>query len=483
MKQLMTLLFSLVIIGVNAQSIVPVTRFHERDSRYTFYNNNFLSGFLQADCHQSAASHEGFLQIPFIGNPPLVYVGEKDSTQFMAYASGYEFTQRNDAAEAYNVLFTRYGISAEVTAHPAYCMQQIAFPDTTADKGFLLDIDHAGSGALNEDMDVVLIDKQTIRAYKRTNQGGVNGKSLYYVAHFSHPFHQWNVRREVVRLENGQREHRCKAAFVFNLKPTDKLTVYSAVSSASTDDAYAHLALKEGKRHFNDARRPVVTQRETPLMAQQTAPKPQSAMPKQRISQSPSSKTKSIPSKSTPTAKSTPTNASSMAVNYLETATRNANLQVAFTSALQQLSHLQPIKKVTHALAMIDAITPIYKEYAQNAAEADSLLKQYEQSVFEGKQITDEQAVWFVFNALGFVPNKPEVGTDYRIVRPMFNVITMQLPHTRRFIMHVKNNGAANTQVVSAALMRVPLSESLTFSREQLQKGGVMELKMARSSN
>lgn len=483
MKHLITLLFSLVMIGVNAQSIVPVTRFHERDSRYTFYNNNFLSGFLQADCHQSAASREGFLQIPFIGNPPLVYVGEKDSTQFMAYASGYEFTQRDDAAEAYNVLFTRYGISAEVAAHPAYCVQQIVFPDTTTDKGFLLDIDHAGSGALNEDMDVVLIDKQTIRAYKRTNQGGVNGKSLYYVAHFSHPFHQWNVRREVVRLENGQREHRCKAAFVFNLKPTDKLTVYSAVSSASTDDAYAHLALKEGKRHFNDARRPVVVQKETPLLAQQTASKPQSATPKQRVSQSPSPQSKSVSPKTSPTPKPTPTNASSMAVNYLETATRNANLQVAFTSALQQLSHLQLVKKATHALAMIDAITPIYKEYAQNAAEADSLLKQYEQSVFEGKQITDEQAVWFVFNALGFVPNKPEVGTDYRIVRPMFNVITMQLPHTRRFIMHVKNNSAANMQVVSAALMRVPLSESLTFSREQLQKGGVMELKMARSSN
>lgn len=485
MKHLITLLFSLVMIGINAQSIVPIMRFHERDSRYTFYNNNFLSGFMQADSHQSAANCEGFLQIPFVGNPPLVYVGEKDSTQFMAYASGYEFTKRDETTEAYDVLFTRYGVQAEVMAHPAYCVQQITFPDTTADKGFLLDIDHAGCGAINEDMDVVLIDKQTIRAYKRTHQGGVNGRSLYYVAHFSHPFHQWNVRREVVRLENGQREHRCKAAFVFDLKSTDKLTIYSAVSSASTDDAYAHLALKEGKRHFSDARRPVVEQKEKPLLAQQTAPqsatsKVQSTPSKQRVIPPSASTNKQDPSKPSPSTKYTPTSASSMVPNYLETATRNANLQVAFTSALQQLSHLQSVRKATNALALVDAITPIYKEYAQDAIEADSLLKQYEQSVFEGKKITDEQAVWFVFNALGFVPNRPEVGADFRIVRPMFNVVTMQLPHTRRFIMHVKNNAALNSRVVSASLMRVPLSESLTFSREQLQKGGVMELKMAR---
>lgn len=484
MKQLITLLFSLITIGMNAQSMVPITRFHERDSRYTFYNNNFLSGFMQADSRQSAANREGFLQIPFVGNPPLVYVGEKDSTQFMAYASGYEFAKRDDTAEVYDVLFTRYGIQADVMAHPAYCEQQITFPDTTADKGFLLDIDHAGSGALNEDMDVVLIDKQTIRAYKRTSQGGVGGKSLYYVAHFSHPFHQWNVRREVVRLESGQREHRCKAAFVFDLKPTDKLIVYSAVSQASTDDAYAHLALKEGKRHFNDARRPVVSQKNEPLLAQQTVSnspsKAKFTTPKQRVSPSAPSANRQDNSKSSPSAKSPSPKSSSMASDYLETATRNANLQVAFTSALQQLSHLQSVRKAANALALIDAITPIYKEYAQSAVEADSLLKQYEQSVFEGKKITDEQAVWFVFNALGFVPSKPEVGADYRIVRPMFNVVTMQLPHTRRFIMHCKNNSSANTLVSSATFMREPLPASLTFSREQLQKGGVLELKMAR---
>lgn len=105
-------------------------------------------------------------------------------------------------------------------------------------------------------MDVVFIDKRTIRAYKRTAKGGVGSRALYYVAHFSHPFTQWNVRREVVRLENGEREHRCKAAFVFNLGKHDMLTVVSAVSEMSSDDALAHLNLKGVQKHISDERNP-----------------------------------------------------------------------------------------------------------------------------------------------------------------------------------------------------------------------------------
>ena len=79
-------LFATVIFYGLAQSISPITRFHSTNSPYTQYNDQFLSGFLQTSSVLN--SRNGFLQLPFVGDPLLVYVGEKDSTQFMAYASG-----------------------------------------------------------------------------------------------------------------------------------------------------------------------------------------------------------------------------------------------------------------------------------------------------------------------------------------------------------------------------------------------------------
>ena len=49
--------------------------------------------------------------MPFVGNPVWVYVGEKDSTQFMAYASGYEFAEGLPPGKC-RARLTRYDIRA-----------------------------------------------------------------------------------------------------------------------------------------------------------------------------------------------------------------------------------------------------------------------------------------------------------------------------------------------------------------------------------
>lgn len=473
---LLCLMAAFASLATQAQWLVPITRFHDKDSKYTYYNHNFLSGFMQS-AHVNDAN-DGFLQLPFVGEPLLRYVGEKDSTQFMAYASGYEFYQRDDAAKRYDVLYTRYGVKATVESFPAYCVQRFAYPDTTAEKGFLLDIDHALHGAGNEDMDVEFIDKRTIRAYKRTAKGGGGSRALYYVAHFSHPFSQWNIRREVVRLENGEREHRCKAAFVFNLGKHDMLTVVSAVSEMSTDEAYAHLKLKDKSRHFSDERKPLLAaNNEKPALARvENKKRPtvtQNKVGNTRTATSNKNVANNRPATSTQSS-ATPNNG----LDFIETTTRNANLSAAFSAAVMQLRRLPQVKRATNAMAFIDAITPIYKELCGGEV-ADSLLKQHIDAVFSGQKITDAQAAWFVFNAMGFVPQQTE-GTPetYRVVRPLFNVVTMQLPRTRRFILHTKNNGMGTRRIASATLMRVPLTDGLTFTRQEWLRGGVLEVKM-----
>lgn len=476
-------------LNVLAQVLAPVTHFHSHNSQYTYYDNNFLSGFMQ-NGHQQAVS-DGFLQLPFVGDPLLVYVGEKDSTQFMAYASGYTLEQLSPTT--YRANYTRYNVLAELQCMPAYCVQKYTYPDTLADKGFLLDIDNAASGAQNEDMEVVFVDKRTIRAYKRSEQKLAHVPELFYVAHFSHPFSKWNVRREVVRLENGQREQRCKAAFVFDLPKGEALTVTSAVSALSTDDAFAQLHISGNKRHFNDQRKSSTPQSETNnrLLAQnkvhtRNLPSRNKATRPTTMGQKGTKPTPQQPLPQQPQPISQRLTAAYSPAKWLEISTRNAELQAAFTAAIKQLQQQLPKAKMApDALAFIDAITPLYLQCENKESNdielTDSLLRHHAQSLFAGQSMTNAQAAWFVLNALGFVPNQaPSTAQAFRLVRPLFNVLTLHLPRTRRLILHTKNNTPRNLHMKQATLMHQPLGADFTFTREQLVKGGILEVKMMR---
>lgn len=267
---------------------------------------------------------------------------------------------------------------------------------------------------------------------------------------------------------------------MFELPKSEVLTVTSAVSAVSTDAAYALVQSNGAKKHFSDKRQPKPKTDDSRLLAQ-NHPSPQ-----QRTST-----TKAHPHATASTAKPTkPTTAHQeqrivrqpssnvyAPTKWLEIATRDAELQAAFTAALKQLQrHHLKAKQAIDALSFIDAITPLYPTGATtDTQEADSVLRQTAQALFTGQQMTDAQAAWFIFNALGFVPDD---NNRFRLVRPLFNVATLQLPRTRRLIIHTKNNTPRNCHIKQAILMHQPLTSDTTFSREQLIKGGIMEIKM-----
>lgn len=255
------------------------------------------------------------------------------------------------------------------------------------------------------------------------------------MAHFSHPFNKWNVRREVVRTENGQREQRCKAAFVFDLKPGEELTVQSAVSAVSTDGAYAAIGKPLAKRHFSDQRKaqPQLSTNGQPLTAQRQTQA-------SRTTKYPTTAATSKPAQSN----SSMTAASTLPVRYIEISTRDAQMQAAFAAALSQLMHNANCRKAANAAELLNAIAPLYNGDAtktdDNAVLTDSLLRQYAQSLFTGQSgnLSDTQAAWFVFNAMGLVPHNDDGQDGYKLVRPLFNVVTLHLPRGRRLILHTK---------------------------------------------
>lgn len=468
----MLLLLAATNVSIYAQNIIPVKRFHEKNSPYRDYQNNFISGFMQT-CEPDSLN--GFLQMPFIGDPLLVYVGEKDSTQFTAYASGFENQKITLNKGRYEVDLTRYGIKADLLTKSSYCVQRYDYPDTTATKGFLIDLDHALYGAGNGDMDVKFIDRNTIRAYRRSKKTDDGEPELYYVAHFSHPFSTWNIRREKVQLKNGEKESRCKVAFTFELKNGELLTVQSAVSSQSTDDAYAQIKGLPEEKHFSD-KRPAKYEEDKPLLAQNTEGKQRSnssSNPLRRRIVPPIARLDQLPNTDL---------GGNYAASLIEITTRDAESRAAFYSAMNTLLRTAECKTASNGLDFLSRIEEFYKAHTeampQTAEQTDTILHQYVSKLFTGggEKATNAQAAWYVFNALGFCPT--DTAGTYRLTRPIFNVSTIYLPQGRRFIVHTKNISRGRYTISKATLSHQPLPESLTFTRQRMFRGGIMEVKM-----
>ena len=495
-------MFALCSLYCKAQTVHPVTRFHTTDSPYTTYRNNFLSGFMQlAPQAEVCDSLNGFLQVPILGRPVWVYVGEKDSTQFMAYASGYHDLKQS--SDSISVMLTRYDIQARLEQRDGVLVQHYTYPDTTAEKAFLLDVDHVLGGATNEDMDIKMVDRRNIRAYKR----GYDAQSpqLYYYAHFSQPYESYNIRRERVTLENGQKESRVKAVFSFLLRDGEELTVTSAVSKRNADEAYALVEGHRPAQSFKDQRKPR-PQEERPALAdnrQSTQPvaTASAAECKERRTPAPAasavkpSRPNRLPQQTLrSTSAPSRTRGTSMA-DLIVVETREAPLRAAFYAALDRLLQLPSFKSVRTAPEFMDkaqalASTFSLSDKANEPAQTDSILRRFAAGCMSGESMQDDsdgrKAAAFILESMGLHPtatnseNTEGSEKTYRIQRPLFNVVTLYYPFDRRFILHTKSNSPSNMKVLSASWNGTKLSLPPVLSHSMLIKGGVMTVKMGK---
>lgn len=464
-KHLGLFLFSLFFAqSLCAQNLLPITHFHAESSPYCKYSDNFLSGFVQT---ADFDAQDGFLQMPFVGDPLLIYVGEKDSTQYTAYASGYKIKSVGNESQKYLVDYLRYGVEGRLNAHPAYVEQEYTYPDTLADKGFLLDLDHFTTGIGRDGLDVRLVDKYTLGASRRSVVHGEESR-IFYIARFSHPFATWNIRREFVKLANGTKEPRCKVALTFNLKPKEKLTVASAVSKIGSDRAYAQLEGHAPARHAGDEKPSRIIYRfdETPSKS---------------LTQNPVERKRMTAATGRSVAKKVSTDNT---VEMIELTTCDANMCAAFSSAVSLLKQQLVCSGAEGADEFLKAIVPLYKRSSEadaDEARTDVLLREYGRKLFSGERTQDQavHAAWFVFNSLGFRPTSNK--DEYKMVRPLFNIATLHLSNSRRLMMFVKNNSPKNIYVERMALMHQEVAADRIFTHQQLLRGGTLEVKMSRT--
>ncbi len=463
------------------QTLRPMTRLHKEDSPYAAYRDGLCSGLMQSieghAPHSTGTAAEGFLQMPVVGQPLLIYIGEKDSTQYMAYASGYRFDERDDAAGRYELFLPRYEVRAKAESHGAYVAQRFAYPDTLAEKGFLIDIDNAAGASGNEDVDISFIDRRTVRAHKR---GTDDKDGLYYYARFSHPYSGYNVRREKVTLQDGTVTPRCRAVFYFDLGHGEELSVLSAVSPRSSNEAYALVEGKAPARPLSDARKALPVPPRKDLLAQADKPaRPETASAKRNAAATPA-RTKDTGRKPATGTKAA-AQKSDTPFPYLEVTTVRAELRTAFYAALARLSQLPDFRKAATGGDFLRALTshcPAAGTDTPSPAALDSALTAYAADCIANGTAADKdgsRAAWYALNAIGFAP---DTADTLRLARPLFNVARLQLTEGRSLILHTKYNSPANCRIARATLTGTPLANSQAIPLARLLRGGIIEARM-----
>ena len=81
-----------------------------------------------------------------------------------------------------------------------------------------------------------------------------------------------------------------------------------------------------------------------------------------------------------------------------------------------------------------------------------------------------------VFSAMGFFPITPGIP-KYAITSPVFSKVSIDLPNGKKFTLIANKCSRTNKYIQSATLNGKPL-HSLSFSHEDLMKGGTLVLEM-----
>ena len=86
-----------------------------------------------------------------------------------------------------------------------------------------------------------------------------------------------------------------------------------------------------------------------------------------------------------------------------------------------------------------------------------------------------------VFSAMGFFPVTPGIPV-YSITSPLFSKVSINLPNGKNFTILAEKVSPINKYIQSASLNGKAL-RSLSFTHEELMKGGLLVLKMGEKTD
>lgn len=198
-----------------------------------FYPDSTIAGF--SHTHLSGTGAGDLYDISFMP----VTMPMKEAQAPLGIHSKFTHDKETARAGYYKVHLDDYNIDVELTATPRAGIQRYTFPE--GDAGILLNLDKATNWDRTLDSRVEVIDSVTIAGY-RFSDGWARNQKVYFATRFSRPINAMTFDRRKIEAENGDSiGEGVVASLYFPTKKGDQVTVSTALSPTSAEEAIANL--------------------------------------------------------------------------------------------------------------------------------------------------------------------------------------------------------------------------------------------------
>lgn len=215
----------------------------DRISGY-FYPDSTIAGF--SHTHLSGTGAGDLYDISFM---PVTLPARKAPAPLCVYSS---FRHSNEYSRAgyYKVRLDDYNIDVELTATPRTGLQRYTMPG--GETAVLLNLSKAMNWDATTAAAIEVIDSVTVAGY-RFSDGWARDQKVWFASRFSRKFDNVEIIDSVIIRENAPEASVQDAVFYFNTQPGEKITVATALSPTSVENALANLAAESPAADFDKA--------------------------------------------------------------------------------------------------------------------------------------------------------------------------------------------------------------------------------------
>lgn len=213
----------------------------DRISGY-FYPDSTIAGF--SHTHLSGTGAGDLYDISFMP----VTLPMKEAPAPLGIHSRFSHDREEASAGYYKVHLDDYDIDVELTATPRAGIQRYTFPE--ANSGIILNLDKAMNWDRTLDSRVEVIDSVTIAGY-RFSDGWARNQKVYFATRFSRPVDALSFERRTITENEGSVGQGVIASLYFPTKKGDQVTVTTALSPTSVEDALANLRAEAPEDDFD----------------------------------------------------------------------------------------------------------------------------------------------------------------------------------------------------------------------------------------
>ncbi len=213
----------------------------DRISGY-FYPDSTIAGF--SHTHLSGTGAGDLYDISFM---PMT-LPMKEAPAPLGIHSRFSHDREEASAGYYKVHLDDYDIDVELTATPRAGIQRYTFPE--ANSGIILNLDKAMNWDRTLDSRVEVIDSVTIAGY-RFSDGWARNQKVYFATRFSRPVDALSFERRTITENEDSVGQGVIASLYFPTKKGDQVTVTTALSPTSVEDALANLRAETPEDDFD----------------------------------------------------------------------------------------------------------------------------------------------------------------------------------------------------------------------------------------